>query len=295
MSIHAIRTVRVTAGRALALLALTASLLTIGLLSVSAQSSGEDDVPTPVLISEPVEESLTKLTIEGSAARSVSYDGTIGRFTVSVLGSTVLEAVSEGNTAVNAIADAVAENCTVDEPETADHTADPTCISPEGLRTTRIRIYEEYDWTERGRVSQGFRYENGLSIEIRGTGFAGGLVDLVIRAGGNHVRFDGLDFTTSRRAETERLTQLDAIDDALAQADSIASHMGYEVVRIVEVNPLGSFTPGEVLRAEVEEAAADSSVPTQVFAGGESISARVQIVFELRELPPAPPEEPEAE
>ena len=135
----------------------------------------------------PEKEVLTKLTVEGVASRSVSYDGAIGRFTISVLRPTIREAVSDGNTAARAIADSVAEQCTEDEPEDADHTADPTRISPSGLQTTQIRIQEEFNWTEQGRESQGFRYENGLSIAIRGTGFAGGLVDLVIAAGGGRM------------------------------------------------------------------------------------------------------------
>ncbi len=276
---------RTSAGRTLAILALAASLLTIGLLSVGA----EQDEDTDAEATEVVEEQLTRLTIQGAASRSVSYDGTIGRFTISVLKPTILEAVSAGNTAVTAIADSVEENCTETEPEVADDSEDsddPTCVSPNGLQTTRIRIHEEYDWTEQGRVSQGFRYENGLSIAVQGTEYAGGLVDLVIKAGGDQVRFDGLDFTTSRRAEVERLALLDAIDDAQATADSIAAHMGYEIVRIVELSPLGGVSATRVTE-EYAEATSDSAFePTPVFGGSESITSRVQMIFELQPLPP---------
>ncbi len=273
-------------GRIFAILALAASLLTIGLLSVNAQ---ETDPPVPTPISEPApvaEELLTKLTVEGAASRSVSYDGTVGRFTISVLKPTVLEAASSGNTAAKAIADAVSEDCTTEAPEDAEDSDEPTCVSPGGLQTTRIRINEEYDWTGQGSVSQGFRYENGLSIAIRGTEYAGGLVDLVITAGGDLVRFDGLDFTTSRRAEVERLALLDAIDDAQATADSIAAHMGYEIVRIVELSPRGGVSATRVT-AEYAQAASDSAFePTPVFGGSESITSRVRMIFELRPLPP---------
>ncbi len=281
---------RTSTGRILAILALAASLLTIGLLSVNAQ---ETDPPEPTLINEPApvaEEQLTKLTVEGAASRNVSYDGTVGRFTISVLKPTVLEAVSSGNTAAKAIADAVAEDCVTEEPEDTEDAEDsdePTCVSPGGLQTTRIRIHEEYDWTEQGRVSQGFRYENGLSIAIQGTDFAGGLVDLVIKAGGDNVRFDGLDFTASGRAEAERLALLDAIDDAQATANAIADHMGYEIVRIVELSPQGSLTANRVYEETAQETADSAYEPTPVFGGSESITSRVRMIFELRPLPPA--------
>ena len=264
--------------------ALVAAMISlVALLALSSPATAES--PSPVEISvdiNPTEPEPTILTVEGAASRSVSYDGTVGRFTISVLRPTVLEAVSAGNVAANAIADSVAEHCTKEEPEDAEDTAEPSCVSPNGLQTTRIRIHEEFDWTEQGRVSQGFRYENGLSIAIRGTEFAGGLVDLVIRAGGDLVRFDGLDFTTSQRAEVERLALLDAIDDAQATAAAIAAHMGYEIVRVVELSPLGSLTAARVYE-EAEELAADAGFePTPVFGGMESITSRVRMVFELR-------------
>ena len=236
-------------------------------------------------------EQLTELTVEGVGSRSVSYDGAIGRFTVSVLRDSLITAVSDGNATVEAIAGEVEERCTEGEPEDADHTADPTCISLRGLQTVSIRIAEEYDWTEQGRVSQGFRYENRLTIIIRGTGFAGGLVDMVITSGGDNVRFEGLDFTVSRRAEFERLALLDAIDDARATAQSIADHMGYEIVRIVRMTPGTVFDPyryHEESFALTQAAAEDSgSVPTPVFGGAETVTSRVTMVFELRPLPQA--------
>ena len=49
---------------------------------------------------------------------------------------------------------------------------------------------------------------------------------MVITSGGDQVRFDGLDFTVSRRAEFERLALLDAIDDAQATARAIVRAHG---------------------------------------------------------------------
>ena len=234
-------------------------------------------------------EQLTELTVEGVGSRSVSYDGAIGRFTVSVLRDSLITAVSDGNATVQAIAGEVAERCTEGEPEDADHTADSTCVSLRGLQTVSIRIAEEFDWTEQGRVSNGFRYENRLTIAIRGTGFAGGLVDMVITSGGDNVRFEGLDFTVSRRAEFERLALLDAIDDARATAQAIVDHMGYEIVRIVRMTPGTTFDPygdREESFALAEPAAVESgSVPTPVFGGAETVTSRVTMVFELRLLP----------
>jgi hypothetical protein len=259
-------------------------LALVGAPALLPSARAEDGDGSGSAMPAEVKEELTELAVEGVGKRSVSYDGAFGRFTVSVLRDSLITAVSDGNRSVQAIADAVAENCSKTEPEDADHTAPPTCISPNGLQTVGIRIEEEFDWTEQGRVSRGFRYENRLSIAIRGTGFAGGLVDMVIKSGGDNVRFDGLDFTVSRRAEFERLALLDAIDDAQATARAIAGHMGYEIVRIVRITPGTGFDPYAAERLAGDDAfAADAaSEPTPVFGGAEVVTSRVSMVFELR-------------
>ena len=209
-----------------ALIALAAALSIYGLLNVGAQD------PEPVLISEPPaeEEHLTTLTIEGSATTTVTHDGAVASFTVSVLRTGVLDAVSTGNKAVKAIADRINATCATTAPKTTSTT--PTCVSKNGLQTTSIRLVEEFTWTDRGRESQGFRYENSLSIAIDGTDYAGNLIDLVVTAGGDNVRFNSLSFTASGRAAAERDTQLDAIDDAMATAEAIAE----QCRAVLEVN-----------------------------------------------------------
>ena len=269
----------------------TAALVALALVSApaltrSARANGvEGEAPGKPVDVWSAEKALTELTVDGIGSRSVNYDGAIGRFTVSVLRDSLIKAVSDGNKTVQAIADEVAEKCTEGEPEDADHTTPPTCISPGGLQTVGIRIQEEFDWTEQGRVSQGFLYENRLTIGIRGTGFAGGLVDMVITAGGDNVRFQGLDFTVSRRAEFERLALLDAIDDARATAQAIADHMGFEIVRIARMMPGSAYDPyGDSERFAAAESALDDSgsVPTPVFGGAETVTSRITMVFEIR-------------
>ena len=227
---------------------------------------------------------LTVLTVEGTGTRSVSYDGAVGRFSIQVLRDSIVTAVSDGNAAVAQIAAAVEANCTAAAPPDADVSSAPACVSPNGLQTVGIRIQEEFDYTDQGRVSQGFRYENRLSIAINGTGFAGGLVDLVIRAGGDAVRFEGLDFTTSRRGELERLALLDAIDNARLTADAIGRHMGYQIVRIASLTPRESFVVESSRDAVPAAAAGGDFVPTDVFAGQAVITSRVSLTFELRPL-----------
>ncbi len=271
--------------RKLLTLGLAAALLASGALfalTVSSTVGAEEAVEKK--ISEEVREwpdkqPLTTLTIEGAASRSVQRDGTLARFSITVLDQSVRAAVSTGNSALVDVRTALQMGCNDDNTE-------QLCVPNDQLQTTAIRISEQFDWTEQGRVSLGFEYRNSMLARIDGVEQAGLLIDTILNAGGDHVRFDGLDFTASGRAEAERLALLDAIDDAVATANSIADHMRYEIVRVVELNPIGNLTAARATLESEEAAMADDSfVPTPVFGGSESVTARVQIVFELRPLP----------
>ncbi|MCY3922431.1 MAG: SIMPL domain-containing protein [Chloroflexi bacterium] len=271
--------------RKLLALGLAAALLALGALFALTVSStvNAEDVAEKKISEEvrewPDKQPLTTLTIEGAASRSVQRDGTLARFSITVLDKSVREAVSTGNSALVDVRTALQMGCNDDDPE-------QLCVPNDQLQTTAIRINEQFDWTEQGRVSLGFEYRNSLVARIDGVDKAGLLIDTILNAGGDHVRFDGLDFTASGRAEAERLALLDAIDDAVATANSIAEHMRYEIVRVVELNPVGNLTAARATLESEEAAMADGSFePTPVFGGTESVTARVQIVFELRPLP----------
>ncbi|MCY3571284.1 MAG: SIMPL domain-containing protein [Chloroflexi bacterium] len=264
-------------GLAGALIAAGALLAMTGTNAVGAEEYIEKKV-TETVTTWPEKSSATTLTIEGAATRSIERDGTVARFSITVLDTSVRDAVSTGNSALADVRTALQMGCNDDDSE-------QLCVPNDQLQTTSIRISEQFDWTEQGRVSLGFEYRNSLLARLDGVDQAGLLIDTILIAGGDHVRFDGLDFTASGRAEAERLALLDAIDDAQATADSIAAHMGYEIVRVVELSPVGSLTASRTILESAEEAMADDSFePTPVFGGSESVTSRVRMVFELRPL-----------
>ncbi|MXX47353.1 MAG: DUF541 domain-containing protein [Chloroflexi bacterium] len=264
-------------GLAGALIAAGALLAMTGTNAVGAEEYIEKKV-TETVTTWPEKSSSTTLTIEGAATRSIERDGTVARFSITVLDTSVRDAVSTGNSALADVRTALQMGCN-------DDNSEQLCVPNDQLQTTSIRISEQFDWTEQGRVSLGFEYRNSLLARLDGVDQAGLLIDTILIAGGDHVRFDGLDFTASGRAEAERLALLDAIDDAQATADSIAAHMGYEIVRVVELSPVGSLTASRTVLESAEAVMADDSFePTPVFGGSESVTSRVRMVFELRRL-----------
>ena len=228
-------------------------------------------------------DNLTTLTVEGTASRSVSYDGAIAWFSITALDQSVITAVSQGNSALADVSTALQMGCNDDDPNAL-------CVPTDQLQDVAIRINEEFDWIDGQRVSRGYRYTRELSARIDDIEQAGLLIDAILKAGGDHVRFGDLNYTASGQAAAEGQALLDAIDDAQATANAIATHMGYEIVRIVELSPLSLSGWAPYPEIEARALAADEAAyePTQVFAGTQSVTQQVRIVFELRPLPAQP-------
>ena len=274
MALVHIRSLGSKSSRLLVLFALAASVLTVGLLSVSAQG---DEQAVKIALDPP----STTLVVDGAGSRSVERDGTIALFSINVLDQSAANAASTGNSALVNVKTALEMGCNDDNP-------DQLCVSSNQLQTTSIRLYEDFDWIEGERTSLGFRYVNSVQARMDGVDQAGLLIDTILQAGGKHVRFDDLSFTSSRRAEIRKLALLDAIDDAQETAGLMVDHMGYEIVRIVEITQPGQVPGFRAYEFEAEQAAMTDDggfVPTPVFGGSEPVNASVLIVFEIRPLP----------
>lgn len=190
---------------------------------------------------------------------------------VSVLADTVAEARGTMATATEAILTALRDNGIAD----AD------------MATSHLSIYEEYDWTESGRKSKGFRVSNGLSVKVRNTDNVGAVIDAAIAAGGDYTRFNGLSFGFSDtvRANMERNARQLAVQNMRNKAVQLASFGGRNIglLREVSETDYGVGAVAESLGRGVAAAAASfDAVPTPILPGESEITVFVTGVYELR-------------
>jgi len=209
------------------------------------------------------------VTVEGSAGRAVEPDQTVIQYSVGVLNRSANQAVPQGAVVLQRIADAL----------------DDADIPEERLRTTNVSLREEFDWTEDGRVSLGFRYTNSVRVTADGADRAGGLLYTIIEAGGDQVAINSIGFDISERAQIEREVVLTALDDAKVNATAIAWHLNLTVGRVISVevisglSPIAQSTSGATQESALAADAARASTPT--FAGVDTITARVRVVYAL--------------
>ena len=251
------------------LLALAALAALVTLIGATAPARAGGDAGEEGEARHAATDDTATIAVHGVAAREVDPDRTVVRFAVQVLDPSASAAVARGGEALSRIVAAL----------------EAEAVDTDSLRTTSVSLREEFDWTEEGRVSLGFRYSSGVRLRVDGVDQAGMLLDLIAGAGGDAVRIDGIDFDVGDRAEVERLVLLDAVDDARATAEAIAAHIGMTVLGAAEITVTSSLSPvTRTNAADQEEAAADDSfslVSSPVFSGTDTVEARVSAIYRL--------------
>ena len=215
-----------------------------------------------------VETGTTMLTVRGVATRALTPDQTTIQFEVSALDETARNAVRAGDRTLRAIQSRLRAYRVTDDQ----------------LHTQRVSLREEYDWTEQGRVSLGFRYSQSLTLQVEGTDRAGQLIDRIVSAGDGAVSINSVSFSASGRAEAEREVLLAAMDDARATADAMAARIDKEIFDTIEVTVASALSPvafaGEAGEQE-EAAASDSAAATARFINPGQDQVQVSVVMKF--------------
>ena len=207
------------------------------------------------------------LTVTGSAAIAAPPDGASIEIGVASLEATATEALSAGATALELVRAALAEEGVADE----------------DLQTVRIRLDEEHDYTEEGRVSIGFRFSNTIRVTVDGVDGIGDVIDAAVGAGGDAVSIHRIRFLVSNRVALEDTARLAAIDEARRKALAMAGQADVSLGRVIIIEEIGFATPVGIAQPEAAADDADFALAARapVFGGDEQITASVLLVFEI--------------
>ena len=229
----------------------------MGVFTLGGSDRAEAQVPLHV---------LGTLTVTGSATIAAPPDGASIEIGVSALEPTAGEALASGAMALELVRAALAEEG----------------IADEDLQTVRIRLDEEHDYADEGRVSIGFRFSNIISVTVDGTDTIGDVIDVAVRAGGDGVSINRIQFLVSNRVALEDAARLAAIDEARRKAVAMAERANVSLGRVSVIEEIGFATPVGIAR---EEAAADDALALApsppIFGGEEQVTASVRVIFTI--------------
>jgi hypothetical protein len=142
--------------------------------------------------------------------------------------------------------------------------------------------YSVKSWIEDGyEILVGYQVTNMVTVKIRNVEATGQVIDAAAKAGGDLIRINGVSFTVDDPSIYEGEARAQAIADARAKAQQLASLAGVHLGSPFYISESGGFYPiyQDYYGMGVMEAA---RVPTSISPGETEITLTVQMAFAIQ-------------
>ncbi len=150
------------------------------------------------------------------------------------------------------------------------------------ISTTGYQLYPLYEYNDRTKKTEltGYRASNEVVVETHNLNDLGKLIDSATQVGAN--RIENISFGSDKREEYRKEALVKAVQDAKGTAEIVAGASGVKIVRILKISP--SYEVPRPLYREfgAQKLAAMEAAPTPIEPGELTVSASVNIVFEIQ-------------
>ncbi len=150
-----------------------------------------------------------------------------------------------------------------------------------GVKIARSRGKAEC-YKEREQVIIGYQVTNQLMVKLRDLDAAGSVIDEVTAAGGDLIRFQGINFTIDDTEALQDEARAAAIGDMMDKANQVATLTGVELGKLINISEIGSqprISFDSLERVSFASAKAD---PTPIMAGELEVTVTVQALYAIR-------------
>lgn len=153
----------------------------------------------------------------------------------------------------------------------------------EDIETTSYNIYEDFDWTDDGRKSKGFKatYEIGLNFGADEFEEIGAIVDAGVDAG---ALLRSITFSLSPELESKyRAEALElAGTDAKLKAEAMVSGVGGRLGKLVSVSESSFGYQPWLASGTMETLARDVTESNSIQIGEQEVQARISVTYEIK-------------
>lgn len=161
-------------------------------------------------------------------------------------------------------------------------------VDEKDIQTSGISLRPRYEYnrTTRENEFRGYSVSNRVSVKLREIERVGVVLDALVSAGANNL--DGPRFSIENDKAAKDEARKRAIASGKARAEAYAAMLGYDEVRVLEINESiqnRSPAPPIMMRAVAEEAA-DAAAPVQPgqVSAGVSITIKYEMVSDDAEV-----------
>ena len=216
-----------------------------------------------------------EIHVTGQGKVSIEPDLAVLNLGVETRGATVSEAREEAAAAMSAVMDSLKSEGVEDK----------------DIQTSRFDINDEREWqeiTENGiRTSKsvlvGYRVRNNLTVKVRDLDNVSAVIDGAAEAGGDSIRFNGLNFTAEDLSPVMAQLREDAVNDAKDKAQHFAELAEVGLGELIFISDGTVARP--LARAYPESAAfalpAAAAFDTGISRGELEVNMSVQTVFTI--------------
>jgi uncharacterized protein YggE len=251
---------------------LSITVVTLLLLTVSAVSCASGALTTAAGVSPVSRAAVAQMTdseamprtitVTGSGSANATPDIAQVQLGVEISDSDAGAAIQQSNERMTAVMDALKEQG----------------IAEKDIQTVQFNMSVEEQRDKDGQLTGEVRYHiiNRVRVKVRDLSQTGNVIQAALDAGANTV--DNIGFSIEDSAGLEQMARDDAIANATAVAEQLATGFGAQLGPIRQVQELGVSRP-------VPEAARslqfDAAAPVPVSGGELSVSVQIQAVFDI--------------
>lgn len=211
----------------------------------------------------------TGIWVNGQGKVTVVPDLAVLSLGVEAQATTVGEARQQAAAAMEAIMKSLADNG----------------VDIKDIQTQQYSIYPVRTWNKdmSQEILIGYRVSNTITVKVRNLENAGRVIDDSVIAGGDLARFNSIYLTVDKPETYYDQAREQAIKDAQAKAQQMATLTGVTLGKPVYITESGSSVPFPVYKAAPVAGAADGrETITPITPGEEEIAISVQIVFAIQ-------------
>ncbi len=160
-------------------------------------------------------------------------------------------------------------------------------IADKDIQTQQYNIYPVRKWIEvpdQGSKEEliGYRVNNTVIAKIRKVEQTGGVIDDVVKAGGDTTRINSISFTVDDPTEIYKEARDKAVTDAMMKAGQIASLAGITLGKPIYISESIAYNP-PIVRNVYEAKAAAAPVPETAISAGElEYKVNVAMVYAIQ-------------
>jgi len=210
------------------------------------------------------DETVRSINVSGMGRVKVEPDVADVQLGVTKQGVGAKAASSEAATAMDAVIQALLE----------------AGIAEADIQTTNLSLNPVYDWDDNPPNIVGWEASNLVNVTVRDVSQVGAVVDAATAAGATNV--NGITFRLEDSTEAEVTARNEAVADAEAKAQQLATAAGVNITGVITITESGGQLPPPIFFSRDTAAfAMDESAPTPVLPGEVEISVDVNIQYEI--------------